>query len=395
MLELMAGSNLNLTDSSVEVRIYRYLKNPSIQPDFAAYLLDETTAKVRGDADMVFYGQPENGNGSVKITQQHDPYSFVIQLNKIEASIGKIAICMSLDAAYNFSDIEYLKVELRSQNKIIATAKILGYGRLEAALIIGECYRRQGQWKFRLVAQGFNGGLKPLSEHFGVEISEDVNTPQHVVAPSSIPSSVNLSKITLDKKNSYIQLRKNHQGFGEIKVNLNWNRSISQEKSKHFLKKLFNIPQSVDLDLGCFCELKSGKKFIVQALGRRFGNFHQEPYIYLSTDDRTGQNQDGEWLHINGQYWQEIHRIVIFAFIYEGSANWAATDAVIHIDVPQQAPIVVHLDEAKALNMCGIVELKNQEGTIHIQRHMRYFNGHQELDHAFGFGLRWKTGYKT
>mgnify|MGYP006203993529 CR=1 FL=1 len=39
---------------------------------------------------------------------------------------------------------------------------------VETALILGEFYRRQGEWKFRCVAQGFAGGLEPLAKHFGV-----------------------------------------------------------------------------------------------------------------------------------------------------------------------------------------------------------------------------------
>jgi tellurite resistance protein TerA len=36
-------------------------------------------------------------------------------------------------------------------------------------------------------------------------------------------------------------------------------------------------------------------------------------------DDRTGSVSGGEWLHINGKQWSEIRRILVFAFIYEGS----------------------------------------------------------------------------
>jgi tellurite resistance protein TerA len=55
------------------------------------------------------------------------------------------------------------------------------------------------------------------------------------------------------------------------------------------------------------------------------------PYIQLSDDDRTGALQTGEWLRINGKNWDQIHRVVIFAFIYQGVPNWAETDAVVTI----------------------------------------------------------------
>ena len=103
---------------------------------------------------------------------------------------------------------------------------------------------------------------------------------------------------------------------------------------------------------------------------------------------------DGEWLRINGRYWSQIRRVVVFAFIYDGVPNWAATDGVITVYVPDQPPIEIQLTEGQPLGMCGVVELSNQQGTLQVQRHVQYVKGHPELDRAFGFGLRWKAGSK-
>lgn len=397
MTELIAGANLTLNDPSVHLRIYTQHKQQSIQPDFAAYLLAEQTSKVRSDADMVFYGQTQSGNGSLKLTQQGNPQTFVLELNQIEQSVAKVAISASLDSPHTFNEIDHVKVELLSKGQVIATAQISGQGRSEAALIIGEFYRRQGQWKFRLVAQGFNGGLKPLSEYFGVEIKDEptpapVSNPIPVSPPSQ--SKINLSKVTLDKQNNKINLSKKASGFGEIKINLNWNKQNTTAQQGGFFKKLLNQNQGVDLDLGCLFEMRDGTKSVVQALGNCFGDFNRFPFIQLSADDRTGALSDGEWLRINGQHWQDIRRVVIFAFIYQGVPNWSATDGVVTIYVPDQPPIEIRLTEGQPLGMCGIVELTNQDGSIQVQRHVRYVKGHIELDDAFGFGLRWKAGSK-
>ena len=37
----------------------------------------------------------------------------------------------------------------------------------------------------------------------------------------------------------------------------------------------------------------------------------------------------------------EIGRVLIFSFIYEGVPNWAATDGVVLIEVPSQPPVEV------------------------------------------------------
>jgi tellurium resistance protein TerD len=37
-------------------------------------------------------------------------------------------------------------------------------------MIFGELYRAGGDWKFRAVGQGYNGGLGPLARSFGVNV---------------------------------------------------------------------------------------------------------------------------------------------------------------------------------------------------------------------------------
>lgn len=40
----------------------------------------------------------------------------------------------------------------------------------ETAMIFGELYRHNGEWKFKAIGQGFAGGLGPLASSFGVNV---------------------------------------------------------------------------------------------------------------------------------------------------------------------------------------------------------------------------------
>jgi tellurium resistance protein TerD len=40
----------------------------------------------------------------------------------------------------------------------------------ETAVIFGELYRNNNEWKFKAIGQGFAGGLGPLAKNFGVNI---------------------------------------------------------------------------------------------------------------------------------------------------------------------------------------------------------------------------------
>ncbi len=141
--------------------------------------------------------------------------------------------------------------------------------------------------------------------------------------------------------------------------------------------------------------LKNGEKILIQALGGRFGSLNSAPFVLLRADDRTGQTSGGEWLDINGQQWSQIEEVFIFAFIYEGAPNWAQTDGIVTIHVPDQPPIETRLTEgAGNLPMCAIARLVNQHGSINVERINQYFEGHKEIDKAFNWGFSWKTARK-
>ncbi len=123
-------------------------------------------------------------------------------------------------------------------------------GRQEAALILGEFYRRNNDWKFRFVAQGFNGGLKPLAEHFGVNIADEpapaAPTPP-VVTPPPVETKISLSKVSLTKEKPAISLTK-RDNFGEIRINLNWHRG----SGKSGFAGMFGS-KGIDLGSGGLC----------------------------------------------------------------------------------------------------------------------------------------------
>ena len=413
---LVAGANAPLPTDNISIRIMS--QNPI---DCAAYRLT-TQGKVRGDGDMIFYGQTRSDDGSVSFRGHDSDGFFDINLPVQSADIDKIALAFS--SAQTLAQLGDVDIQVLQGSQVLITCQLSSTGRNEKAIILAECYRRQGSWKFRFIAQGFEGGLKPLSEHFGVEIADEVpvqaqnqsintqnpintqkassvpqtSTPPAIPASSTNPS-INLSKITLTKNKSSINLTK-RDDFGKISVNLNWNQNPNtnqQAPKKGLLNDLFKQKGSdgIDLDVGAMVHLKNGQKTLIQALGNRFGSLTSAPYVLLRADDRTGQVSGGEWLDINGQQWSQIEEVFIFAFIYEGAPNWAETDGVVTIHVPDQPSIETRLTEGTGdLPMCAIARLVNQNGSINVERINQYFKGHQDMDKAFNWGFSWQRSSK-
>lgn len=197
------------------------------------------------------------------------------------------------------------------------------------------------------------------------------------------------------EKGKKVNLQKNQSsGLGEILVNLNWN---SRPVKQGFFSSLMGGAKGgIDLDLGCLFELKNGRKGTVQALGNAFGSLQQEPYIALDGDDRTGAVATGENLRINGNQIAKIKRVLVYTFIYEGVANWQQADATVTIKYPGAEDLIVKMDTFNSSDiMCGLVLLENlNDETFSVEKIVQFYRGHQALDQAFQWGLRWTAGRK-
>lgn len=373
--------------------------------DVSCFGLDAAD-RLSDDRYMVFYNQLASPEGAVRLELAGSSARFAVNLDQLPATIAKLVFVAAIDGAQTMRALGACALNLGSAVRFPWSGADFGD---EKAVIVAELYRRDGAWRFGAVGQGFNGGLSALLAHFGGTEARPAAAP--TPAPTAAPAPrVSLSKVTLEKRGDKVSLDKRAgRGFGRIHVNLNWNQSATSAPppaKTGFFDKLLSGSTGrkgrggIDLDLGCMYELADGRRGLVQALGNAWGDFEHEPFIRLDADDRTGAVSGGENLYINGERFDGIRRALIFSFIYEGVPNWAATDGVVTIAAPEQAPIEVRLDGGGNQMMCAIALIENRGGSLVVTKLAEYFqqmggtSAHELMDRHFGFGLRWKTGSK-
>lgn len=419
-MDLQPGQNFSISKHSpspvaVEIALNWEPANTPLTIDANAFALT-ASAKVRDDGDFIFYNQPTLIGGGIQ--RAGDGRLFTVRFAQLPAAIEKIAVALTIDQGQrrgqSFGQLNQVRADIRDAQTqaVLATFPLTTKMMAETALIVGELYRRNGEWKFRALGQGFVGGLAPLARQYGVDVADDPDIAQAAppapaprpAAPAAVPprpaipvvvpppaKPIRLEKLTLEKKGSSISLEKKGHGFEELVINLKWNQGGSGGKG--FFGRLTN--RKIDLDLGCLFKLRDGRAGAVQALGDSFGSLQQPPYIQLMGDDRTGASAAGEFLRINGRQWEQLDRIVVFALIYEGAPNWAETDAVVTIQTPGQPTLEIRIDSHRNdQRMCALAMLENQGGNIQVTKLVEYFLDHRFLDQAYGFGLRWVAGSK-
>ena len=187
-------------------------------------------------------------------------------------------------------------------------------------------------------------------------------------------------------------------GLPDFNIGVAWD-NVAVEGEAGLIKRFFKkkiVKAGVDLDLGCLYELKNGSRGGMQAFGKMHGALKEEPWIFLTGDERSG-DRDGpdETILVNGAHWGEIERILIYVYIYEGARNWAAVKPQIQVRVPGEQPMVVTLNAQRPeMSVCAVAGIESIRGGIKMTSYLEYFPGHAEMDRAFGFGLAWEEGSK-
>ena len=366
--------------------------------DTAVFLLG-ADGRAACDEDFVFYGNPRHKTGAV--VHRADPaggdrQEVEVDLAAVPAAVQKLAFTATIYEAetrrQSFGQVAgmYIRLVDAADGTELLRYETGGGFSVETAIVVGELYRYKGVWKFSAVGAGFSGGLAALCGNFGIEVSAEPAAPPPPPPPPPAPPR----KVEL-KKGQKVSLVKGGGALGEISINLNWNQHPKNKKSGGFLSSLFGGSDGIDLDLGCLYELSDGEIGCVQALGDDFGSLSYRPWIALDGDDRTGASAGGETLRVNGSKVREIRRILVYTFIYEGVANWQEADGVVTVRCPGSPDIVVRMDEyGSSQGMCAIAMLESHDGTMSVEKLVRFFRGHESLDRAYHWGLRWEAGSK-
>ncbi|WP_230659820.1 TerD family protein [Psychrobacter sp. I-STPA10] len=189
-ISLTKGGNVNLSKeapglSNITVGLGwdpRATDGQEFDLDAIAFLLNEA-GKVRNDQDFIFFNNLKSGDGSVEHTGDNrtgegegDDEQIKINLSNVPADVSKVAVCAIIyegqSRNQNFGQVgdAFIRVVNDNGNSEIARYDLSEDSSTETAMIFGELYRHNGDWKFRAVGQGFNGGLGPLAASYGVSV---------------------------------------------------------------------------------------------------------------------------------------------------------------------------------------------------------------------------------
>lgn len=150
--------------------------------DTAAFLLSDN-GKTTKSEDFIFFGNTVHPSGSVEHMGDNltgigegDDEQIKVNLSAIPPNISRIAFTVTIYEAnkrrQNFGQVQnaYIRILDEATGEEILRYDLGEDFSIETAIVFGEVYKHNNEWKFNAMGSGYQGGLEALCNNFGIEV---------------------------------------------------------------------------------------------------------------------------------------------------------------------------------------------------------------------------------
>lgn len=151
--------------------------------DAAAFMLG-ADGKCPTEKEFIFYGNLKHDSKAVEHLGDNltgegdgDDEQIRVNLSNIPSNIEKVAFTVTIYDAdtrrQNFGQVSNAFIRIVDEN---TGTELIRYDlgedfSIETAVVVGELYRHNGEWKFNAIGSGFQGGLAALCGHYGIDVA--------------------------------------------------------------------------------------------------------------------------------------------------------------------------------------------------------------------------------
>jgi tellurium resistance protein TerD len=146
---------------------------------FAAILCG-ADGHARNDHDFVFFNQLASPEGSVQQLESAlggDKEQIEIDLRAVPADVDRIAVVLYInDGPGQKRTLGQLRscvvrvLNASDNRELVRSEELAGALASETAVTLGEVYRHDGDWKFRVLGQGYSKGIAGIAADYGVPL---------------------------------------------------------------------------------------------------------------------------------------------------------------------------------------------------------------------------------
>jgi tellurium resistance protein TerD len=189
-VSLAKGGNVSLTKEAPNLRAVmvglgwdeRTTSGADFDLDASALMLN-ASGKILSDAHFVFFNNLKSPDGSVEHTGDNltgggdgDDEQLLVNLAAVPPECDRIVFPVSIYEAQargqSFGQVRnaFIRVVNSDGGAELTRYDLTEDASSETAMIFGELYRHNAEWKFRAVGQGYASGLAGIARDYGVNV---------------------------------------------------------------------------------------------------------------------------------------------------------------------------------------------------------------------------------
>ena len=149
----------------------------------ASAIICNASGKVISDQHFVFFNNLRSPDGSVEHqgdnltgSGEGDDEQVKVNLVGLPGEADKVVFTVSIYDAetrnQSFGQVQnaFIRVVNSADNNELARFDLTEDASTETAMVFGELYRNQAEWKFRAIGQGYASGLRGIALDYGVNV---------------------------------------------------------------------------------------------------------------------------------------------------------------------------------------------------------------------------------
>jgi tellurium resistance protein TerD len=149
--------------------------------DSSVFLLN-SSGKASSEEDFIFYNNTVGAAGAVEHTGDNktgegegDDEQVKVNLSAVPSSIERVTFAITIHDAetrgQNFGQVSnsYVRIINGDTNEELIRYDLGEDFSIETAIVVGELYRHNNEWKFNAIGSGYQGGLGSLVKDFGLD----------------------------------------------------------------------------------------------------------------------------------------------------------------------------------------------------------------------------------
>ena len=190
-ISLQKGQKVDLTKSNPGLTkiviglgwdINKYDGGKDFDLDVSVFMLNPE-GKVADEKNFIFFNNPKSPDASVTHTGDNktgagegDDEQIKVDLALVSSSVAKISFGITIhegkERNQNFGQVSnaYVRVLNEASGEELIRYDLGEDFSVETAVVVGELYRNNADWKFNAIGSGYQNGLAGLCKDFGLDV---------------------------------------------------------------------------------------------------------------------------------------------------------------------------------------------------------------------------------